>query len=326
MGYRKILVTGARGVLGAAVRRVHHEYAGAEFVFWTSKDCDLTDLRATEHQVGLCRPDAILHLAAVSGGIGLSMGHPATLLRDNTLMLFSVLEAARKHQVRKVVTTLTTGMYPVNAPLPLREESIHEGYPHASNYGSSFAKRLADPAIRAYREEYDLNVVGLIPSGIFGEEDNFHEEDASMVPTLIRRFYDQRSGDAPIVIWGDGTPLREYTYAPDLARIYLWALDHYDQAQVLNIGSAEENSVADIAFLIADLLSIPRSRLVFDRTKPAGIHRKSVDNSRFRKLSDFSYTPFREGLKRTMEWFCRTCETDPGLIQSRGKARAGGRN
>ncbi|EKD82349.1 MAG: hypothetical protein ACD_39C01350G0007, partial [uncultured bacterium] len=202
--FRKILVTGSSAVLGTAVRSISVQYPQNEFIFLTSSDFDLRNIDATYQYIDRCRPDAILHLAAVSGGIGLSIKHPATMLRDNVLMAIGVLEAARKCGVKKTVMTLTAGMYPSNAPLPLKEEYIHDGYPHESNYGSSFAKRLIDPAIRAYREEYNLNVVGLIPGGIFGENDNFNFEDATMVPSLIRRFYENKNTDEKIVIWGNG--------------------------------------------------------------------------------------------------------------------------
>lgn len=316
------MVTGSGAVLGSAVRAVSRKYSDAEFIFLTSADADLTDRQAAADLVGRFRPEAILHLAAVSGGIGLSAKHHASMLRDNTLMSFAVLEAARIHGVEKVVMTLTTGMYPVTAPLPLNEDNIHDGWPHESNYGSSFAKRLIDPAVRAYREEYGINVIGLVPNGIFGENDNFNYDDAAMVPTLIRRFYENRLTEHSIEIWGDGTPLREYTYARDLAKIYLWCLNHYDDAQVLNIGTTEENSVADIAFMIADIMGIDHKRISFDTSKPKGIFRKPTDNSRFLNLSHFQYTPFRTGLKKTIAWYIEMARNNSTAIRVHAKSRA----
>ncbi len=321
--YGRILVTGASAVLGTAICAESRNYPQRRFLFVSSRDCDLTDSLATNRLFEGFKPDAVMHLAAVSGGIGLSMKYPATLLRDNVMMTFNVLEAARKFQVAKTIMTLTTGMYPPAAPLPLNEDNIHDGYPHQSNYGSSFAKRLIDPAIRAYREQYGMNVIGLIPSGIFGENDNFNLQDAPMVPALIRRMYQERDGSGPIVIWGDGSPLREYTYSRDLARIYFWALENYDEGQVLNIGTTEENSVRQIAFMIADKLGIDRSRIRFDPTKPNGVLRKSTDNSRFIRLSGFKYTPFEVGLEKTIDWFVKTYRQDPGRIRMGSKAREG---
>lgn len=319
--YKKILVTGTSGVLGTAVKAISSEYAESEFIFTTSNDCNLTQLPDTYNVVYKHRPDAILHLAALSGGIGLSMKRHATMLRDNTLMTFAVLEAARQCNVKKTIMTLTTGMYPANAPLPLREEYIHDGCPHESNYGSSFAKRLIEPAIRAYREEYGMNVIGLVPSGIFGENDYFDAENATMVASLIRRFYENRNNGSKITIWGDGTPLREYTYSRDLARIYMWALENYDNTQILNIGTTEENSVRDIACIIADIMKVDRDRIFFDTTKPKGIFRKNTDNLRFLSLSNFTYTPFRKGLEKTIQWFCDAYENKPESIRLYSKSK-----
>jgi Nucleoside-diphosphate-sugar epimerases len=247
--YRKILVTGGSAVTGSALKSIIGDYSESTFFFINSKDCNLVDSNKTIAYISELQPDAIIHLAAISGGIGLSMKYPATLLRDNVLMNFNILEAGRRCNIKKIVMTLTTGMYPENAPLPLKEEYIHNGHPHESNYGSSFAKRLVDPAVKAYRAEYGLNIIGLVPNGIFGENDNFNYDDAPMVPTLIRRFYENRHGNSKIVIWGDGTPLREYTYAKDVARAFMWCLNHYNDAQILNIGTTEELSVKEIAYL-----------------------------------------------------------------------------
>ena len=318
--YKRILVTGSSAVLGTAVRSISVEYPENEFIFPSSSECNLTDASATLRFFELHEPEAVLHLAAVSGGIGLSIKHPATLLRDNIIMTFSVLEAARKCRVKKTIMTLTAGMYPTNAPLPLREEYIHDGYPHESNYGLSFAKRLIDPAIRAYSEEYGMNVIGLIPGGIFGENDNFNYDDATMVPSLIRRFYENKDNNDDIVIWGDGTPLREYSYSKDLARIYIWALEHYNGIQVLNIGSTEENSVRDIAFMIADIMGIDTDRICFDTSKPLGIFRKNTDNSRLAVLSHFKYTPFKDGIEKTIRWFCNAIENQPEVVRLYNKS------
>lgn len=320
MPRQRILVTGSSGVLGAGLRAIAPRYPQHEFLFTTSRDCDLRDLPATRSFVQGLRPDAILHLAAISGGIGLSLGHPASMLRDITLMTLSVLEAARTCPVAKTIMTLTAGMYPKDAPLPLNEDSIHAGPPHDSNYGSSFAKRLIDPAIRAYREEFGLHAVGLIPGGIFGEHDNFSAH-AVMLPVLIRRFVENRSGHGEIIVWGDGTPLRQYTYAQDLAHVYLWALEHYDSAQSLNIGTTEEYTVKEIAGMVAAVLDIDPGRIRFDPSQPSGASRRSTDTTRLQALHSFRYTPFREALHRVTLWFAETYDRDPGTLRLHDKVR-----
>lgn len=318
--FKKIVVTGSSAVAGSAVRSIAHEY-DAEFVFLSSKDVDLRNPQQTMDFFMTHKPDGILHLAAVSGGIGLSLKHQGSMLRDNVFMNLNVMEAARALAVKKLVMTLTTGAYPPDAPLPLREESLHDGQPHPSNYGSSFAKRLMEPAIRGYREEYGLKAVGLVPNGIFGRNDNFNYEDAPMLPALIRRFYENRNTTDDIVIWGDGTPLREYTYSDDVARVFLWALYHYDDAQVLNSGTTEELSIKDIALMIAKYMGIDSGRIKFDTTKPNGVFRKSTDNSRVVALSNFKYTPFSEGLEKTIAWFIDTYENRPQELRLYSKSK-----
>ncbi len=301
--FTRILVTGGSGLLGTGLKAITGEFPGREFVFLSSKDCDLTRLEAVVDCVATHRPDAILHFAALSGGIEYSTRYPATLLRDNVLMNLNVLEAARLLNVGKTALTLSTGMYPSQAPNPIKEDYIHDGQPHESNYSYSFAKRLIDPSIRAYRAEYGLRAIGLAVNGIFGPNMNFKPGESIMVAALLRRFYESRENDTPIVIWGDGSPLREYTFSQDLARAFMWGLDHYDGTQFLNVGSTEEHTVKEIACMIADDLGIDPRRLVFDTTRPAGIYRKATDNSRFVGLSHFHYTPFRTGLEQTIRWF-----------------------
>jgi len=302
--YDRIWVTGGTGLVGEALRSIKDDYPNKEFIFSSSRDCNLTHLDNVLKYVETYKPDAIIHLAAVSGGIGLSTKYPATLLRDNVMMNMNVLEAARILGVKKTVMTLSTGMYPASIPNPILEEYIHDGYPHESNYSYSFAKRLVDPMIKAYRTEYGLNVIGLIPNGILGEYSNYDNEASAVVPALIRRFYENREGDTKIVIWGDGSPLREFTYAGDIARAYMWCLDNYNDAQVLHIGTTEECSIKDIAHMIADILGIDRSRIDFDTSKPSGQSRKSTDNSKFVQISGFRYTPFQVALQNTTQWFC----------------------
>lgn len=317
--FRKILITGGTALVGTALQAIQKEYSGSSFVFIDSGDCDLTDRDATIRFVGKTSPDAIIHLAAISGGVGLSTRYPATLLRDNVLMNLNILDAARCADVKKTVMTLSSGMYPADAPNPLKEEYIHRGDPHSSNYSYSFAKRLVEPSIRAYRTEFSMNVVGLVPNGIFGENDNFHDETASMLPALIKRFYEARNGESKLIVWGDGSPLREYTYSKDIARAFMWALQNYDAPEIINIGTTEEHTVKEIAFMVANILGISRERIEFDTNRPTGILRKSTDNSMFLKLSNFQFTPFQIGLQRTIRWFCETIKINPEMIRSGSK-------
>ena len=315
----KVLVTGSSGVAGQGLKSVASDYPQMDYIFSTSRDCDLTDLSSTKKYFNKIRPDVVIHLAAKSGGIGLSIKHPATLLFENVIMNLSVLEAAKDTGVKKIVMTLSSGMYPPDATLPLNEDSIHSGVPHHSNSGYSFAKRLVEPAITAYKQEYGLCSIGLIPNGIFGENDNF-SDDAPMLPSLIRRFYENKNTKENIVIWGDGSPLREWTYSKDLARAFMWCVENYSDTQVLNIGNTEEYSVKDIALMIAEIMGIASDRIDFDTSKSSGVYRKSTDNSRFINLSNFKYTSFKSGLEKTIEWFAFSYENNPEIIRMSKKS------
>ena len=229
-------------------------------------------------------------------------------------MDLNVLEAARHNNVKKTIMTLSTGMYPGNAPIPLKEESIHEGYPHDSSYAYAFGKRLIDPSIRAYRFQYGMSVIGLVTNGIFGENADFRHRSSIMLAALIRRFHENKDTDTKIKVWGDGTPVREYTYAKDIARAFMWCLDNYDSEQILHIGSTEEHSVKDVADMIAEIMGIDPDRKQFDTTKPVAISKKSSDNSKFLAISNFKYTPFEEGLKNSIEYFSANYD-DPAKIK-----------
>lgn len=315
MRNERILVTGAGGTIGGALRDIAVlEYPHREFIFAKRTDCDLLDSSAVAAYLAEYKPHSIIHLAAVAGGIGVNRSYPATLLRDNVQMNLNVFEAARKIGVGKLVVALSSGTYPFSAPLPLDERSLHNGYPDESNYGYAFAKRLIDPMIRAYRFEYGMNIVGLLPNNTLGEHSSFHEENSGVVPALIRRFFESRDKETELIVWGDGTPLREISYAKDIARIFMWCLDAYKGEQVLNIGTNEEISIRDIAYVVADVMQIRRDRIVFDATKPSGPMRKSTDTSRLKALNEFSYTPAREVIAIVTNHFM-THSNDPGRLR-----------
>jgi len=317
---KTILVTGGNGVLGSAFKAIESDYPDYKFVYWDSKH-DLRLALNTTSEMKSINPDYVIHCAAIVGGVGISANYPATLLRDNVRMDLNVLEATRLCGVEKVIMTLSTGMYPlVDTDWPLSEADIHDGYPHDSNYAYAFAKRLIDPMIRAYHQEYCMNVIGLVPNGIFGENDYFGLEDSTMTAALIRKFYQAKDSN-PISLWGNGSPLREITYGQDIARAYMWCLENYNDKQILNVGTTEENSVKDIAFMIAEEMDVDPERIKWDTTKPSGPYRKSTDNSRFIGLSNFEYTPFRQGLNKTTLWYKNMMETEPEKIRTGSKIR-----
>ncbi|MCM0019389.1 MAG: NAD-dependent epimerase/dehydratase family protein [Tagaea sp.] len=312
---RRILVTGSTGVLGAAVKALAPSLPAREFRFVSRKDADLRDPAATLALVRDARPDAILHLAAISGGIELARRYPARILRDNVAMTFSVLDAAVSAKVPKTVMTLSSGMYPAAAPQPNAEAQIHDGRPHDSAYSYAMAKRLIEPAIRAYRQEHGIDAIGLVPSGIFGEDDNYNPDDCTWIAGLVRRFGEWVPASGDIAIWGDGAPVREITDARDMARAYLWALDAYSEAEPLNVGCGQGHTIREVAFLLAELAGVPAERVKFDPARARGIDRRVTDNSRLRALSGMEFTPLRASLARVLDWYRSARAQAPNSIR-----------
>ena len=238
-------------------------------------------------------------------------------------MSINILEAARICGVEKTIMTLSSGMYAPesNPDYATREDDLYWGAPHDSNYAYAHAKRLIDPLIRSYREEFNLNVIGLVPNAIFGENDYFGLEDCNMTAALIAKFYEARDTDDDIVLWGDGTPLRELTYAKDLARAYMWALENYDEAGILNVGNTKEHSISDLANFICLYMCVGWQQVRWDTTKPNGPYRKPTDNSKFLSLSGFEYTETNRGLVNMMDWYINTTQTNPDSIRTANKVR-----
>lgn len=302
---RKILVTGGSGVAGGGLKSVVEkgEYLGREFIFPSSKELNLLNFESTKEFIGDWKPDAIVHFAAISGGIQLTLDHPASVMRDNLFMNYNIVEAARLTNKPKIMFTLSAACYPLKTPVPMKEEFFHEGFPHETNYSYAFAKRLIDPMIRSYKKEYDMDLVGIISGAIIGPRCNFNPSSSTAIPGMIRRFYENRDNTNLLTIWGDGSPVRQFTSDEDIGRIAMWFIDNYSDSNILNIATPEETSIKDAAYMIAEFMDLDRERLVFDTTKPKGTHSQSLDSSNFLNLSGFKYASARDSIKRTVEYF-----------------------
>lgn len=319
----RLMVTGTTGVLGSAIFDLADSWREWELIPAPHDLLDLTDTGATTAFMRAHRVSHVLHLAAISGGVELTRRYPARILRENVAMTFSVLESAVACGVKKVVLTLSSGAYPASVPQPNVEDQLHDGPPHDSAFSYAYAKRLIDPAIRAYRAEHGLNVIGLIPSGIFGENDNFNQDDCTWIAGLVRRFCEWSPDRGDIVVWGDGSPIREITDARDMARAFMWGLAHYEEALPLNIGSGEARVIRDVAFLLADIAGIPRARIRFDATHARGIDRRVTSNARFVELSGLAYTPLRTSLERVVAWYKKTLRENPQAIRRQPRIAVG---
>jgi len=295
----KILVTGGSGMVGCALKSF---MPNALFInsrtFDLRKQIDVNFLFSSE------RPDYVIHLAAKVGGVKANSENLGSFYHDNVVINTNVLEAARKYKVKKVVSFLSTCIYPDKVTYPLTEEQVHLGPPHSSNYAYAYAKRMLDIQSQAYRDQYGCNFITVVPNNLFGEHDNFDLENSHLIPAIIRKIYDAKQKKNDVVLWGDGTPLREFTYSKDLAKIVLLLLNKYSEREPINVGNTEEKSVKEVAEIIARIMKF-EGNITWDTTQPKGQYRKPSCNSNLLKLgwNSTNYTSFEKALKNTCEWF-----------------------
>jgi len=283
-------------MVGSAMKRV---LPGA--MYPTRKDLDLTkitELRGIKN---------IIHLAACVGGIKANSDFIGDFYLENMRINHNVLHSAKEARVKKVISLLSTCAYPDAHYIsyPLTEEQLHMGPPHASNFGYAYAKRMVDVMSRAYRQQYDCNFITAIPNNLYGENDNFDLENSHVIPALIRKVWQAKTNNHSFVeCWGDGSPLREFTYAEDIANIILFLLEHYNEPEPINIGNPEEYSIREVVTLICQILEY-NGKVVWDTSKPSGQYRKPSSNAKLLELGwkKENYTPLKKGLKKVCKWY-----------------------
>lgn len=292
------LITGGTGLLGHALKKII-----PNGIFISSKDYDLTNQSHVKHMFSLYKPKYVFHLAAKVGGVKSNSDNNATFYTQNVLMNTNILEQARQNNTQKVISLLSTCIYPDNCEYPLTEEQIHNGPPHDSNYGYAYSKRMLEVQSRAYRQQYNCNFITAIPNNLFGEHDNFHLENSHVIPAIIRKIYDAKNNNTNVLLWGNGLSLREFTYAEDVARILLLLIHNYDSNQPLNIGNTKEFSINEIANKIAQILNF-ENKIIWDVNQPNGQFKKPSSNEKFKSLyPNFNYTNFDLALTNTIKWF-----------------------
>jgi GDP-L-fucose synthase len=295
----KILVTGGGGFLGShLVERLQAQ--GHDVFAARHADFDLTHWDDTERMFENARPDLVFHLAAEVGGIGANLANPARFWYANLMMGTHVLEQSRIRGVEKLVIVGTVCGYPKLTPVPFREENLWDGYPEETNAPYGIAKKTLLVGAQSYREQYGLDSIFLLPTNLYGPRDKFHPTNAHVIPDLIRKMVEFPD---EVVLWGDGSPTREFLYADDCAAGLVLAADRYDAPEPVNLGAGKEISIRELADLVADVTGFT-GRIEWDTTKPNGQPRRSVDASRARDLFGFeASTPLREGLERTVAWY-----------------------
>jgi GDP-L-fucose synthase len=300
----KVMVTGGAGFLGKQVVAELRERGVRQVSTPRSREVDLTDAVATRRLFEAERPDLVLHLAAKVGGIGANQRFPGTFFRDNMAMGLNVLEEARRVGTRKVVVAGTICAYPKFAPVPFREDDLWNGYPEETNAPYGIAKKALLVMAQAYRQEFGSNFVMLFPVNLYGPRDNFDLETSHVIPAMIRKF-DSALDDSTseVVLWGDGSPTREFLYVDDAARGLVEAAVHYDDPAPVNLGAGFEISMLDLARLIAAKVGYT-GKIVWDTTRPNGQPRRMLDTTRAQERFGFrAQVSFDDGLARTVDWY-----------------------
>jgi GDP-L-fucose synthase len=298
-----VLVTGGGGFLGKRlVDRLRSE--GEEPFVARRRDYDLTVAQDAERLFAEAKPERVFHLAAEVGGIGANRANPGRYWYANTAMGTNVLEQSRLTGVDKLVLLGTICSYPKFAPTPFKEADLWEGYPEETNAPYGVAKKALLVGAQAYREQYRLNSVYLLPVNLYGPGDNFDLESSHVIPALVRKMIEaQERGDAEVVLWGDGSPTREFLYVEDCAEGIVLASQHYDGGEPVNLGTGEEISIRDLAELVAELTGF-EGGLVWDTSRPNGQPRRQLDVTRAKELFGFeARTPLRTGIERTVAWY-----------------------
>jgi GDP-L-fucose synthase len=295
----RTLVTGGWGFLGShLVERL--EGVGHDVLAVRSAEHDLTSMEDTARLFDDAGAEIVFHLAAEVGGIGANRANPGRYWFANLAMGANVLEQARLHATPKLVIVGTVCAYPKFAPVPFSEDDLWNGYPEETNAPYGVAKKAVLVGAQAYREQYGLDAIFLLPTNLYGPRDNFDLETSHVIPALIRKMVES---EEEVVLWGDGSPTREFLYVDDCVEGLVLAAERYDGADPVNLGASREISIRDLAELIADVTGF-EGTITWDTTKPNGQPRRSVDGSRALELFGFqARTPLREGIERTVAWY-----------------------
>ena len=295
----RVLVTGGGGFLGShLVERL--EAAGHDVFVARSRDYDLTRFDDADQLFVDAQPELVFHLAAEVGGIGANRANPGRYWYANLMMGAHVLELARAHATKKLVIAGTVCAYPKFSAVPFSEDDLWNGYPEETNAPYGVAKKTLLVGASAYREQYGLDAIFLLPANLYGPRDNFDLDSSHVIPALIRKMVE---ADGDVTLWGDGSPTREFLYVDDCARALQLAAERYDAPAPVNLGTGVETSIRELAETIAELTGFD-GEIVWDTSMPNGQPRRKLDASRARELFGFeASTPLRDGLERTIAWY-----------------------
>ena len=302
---QRVLVTGGHGFLGTHVCDRLRRCPWVREVFTPgSSEVDLRKEEEVKRMYETQKPDTVLHLAAVVGGIGANREHPGKFFYENLLMGLHTMHQAYEQGVKKFVCIGTICAYPKFTPIPFQEDDLWNGYPEETNAPYGIAKKALLVQAQAYRQEYGFNAIYLLPVNLYGPGDNFNPETSHVIPAMIRKFVEAKENGSPTVsLWGDGTPTREFLYVEDAAEGIVLAAEKYNAPEPVNLGTGQEIAMKDLAGLIAKEVGYV-GEITWDTSKPNGQPRRKLDISRAKELFGFvAKTNFEEGLRRTIAWY-----------------------
>jgi GDP-L-fucose synthase len=301
---KRLVVTGGAGFLGSFVVQKLRQRGCEHIVAPRSNEYDLRDRDAIIRLYTEARPEIVIHLAAVVGGIGANRANPGRFFYDNAIMGIQMMEYARQFDVEKFVAVGTVCAYPKFAPVPFKEDELWNGYPEETNAPYGLAKKMMLVQAQAYRTQYGFSAIYLLPVNLYGPGDNFDLDTSHVIPALIRKCVEAKENkDDQIVLWGDGSPTREFLYVEDAAEGIVKATEKYDGSEPVNLGTGKEISIRDLAQIIAEEVGFSGS-IVWDSSKPNGQPRRCLDTSRAREYFGFqAQYAFHEGIAKTVDWF-----------------------
>lgn len=301
---KKVLLTGGAGFLGSHITKILEKRGAEDIIIPRSKEHDL-------RKGHVCRKivkgvNIVIHAAGNVGGIGYNREKPGELFYDNLIMGVQLMEEARKSKVDKFVALGTICAYPKYTPVPFKEENLWDGYPEETNAPYGLAKKMLLVQGQAYRQQYGMNIIFLLPVNLYGPGDNFNQNSSHVIPALIKKFVDAKELNAKeVIVWGTGKATREFFYVEDCAEAITLATERYNKADPVNVGSCFEISIKNLAHLIKGITGY-KGKITWDTTKPDGQPRRKLDTSKAQKEFGFvSKTNFEKGLKKTIDWYLK---------------------
>lgn len=304
----RILVTGGSGLVGKAIEKVitsGEKKTNEEWFFVGSRDCDLTNLEQTRKLFERIKPTHVINLAAMVGGLFHNLRHNLQFFTKNLDISQNVLKCCHETDVQKCVSCLSTCIFPDKTTYPIDETMIHNGAPHESNFGYSYAKRMIDVLNRGYAQEHNRMYTSVVPCNVFGSHDNYNLEDAHVIPALIHKCYLAKKDGTPLTVFGSGKPLRQFIFSDDLARLFIWALRDYQSIEpiILSVGEEDEVTIKDVVDGIVKAMDF-KGEVIYDTSKADGQFKKTASNKKLRSfLPDFKFTPFEKAIDESVKWF-----------------------